>query len=171
MKTGTRRRYILVMGASAVLLCLATARDTRADAILPGHDLLETDTGTTLDDLMLPPGFFGPGSDTFVGRVFLKGVPFDCFDPDGPGPAPNFCGLVPTDTVIKRKAGAGPVFPATIPTEIVALSLRSASPLTVTFGGGASSSLWNLDVQVRVNPLTGAVDPPQALGSMTIRMH
>jgi hypothetical protein len=169
MKTGTRSCFIPVIGAFAVLFCLAIARDTRADAILPGHDLLETDTGTTLDDLMLPAGFFGPGSDPFVGRVFLKGMPFDCFDPDGPGPAPSFCGLVPTDTVIRRMAGAGPTFPATIPIEIVALSLRSASPLTVTFGGGASSTLWNLDVQVQVNPLTGAVDPPQALGSMTIR--
>ncbi len=152
-----------------LLLVAAPPGVVRASPIAAGHDLLETDTSATLDDLVLMAGFFGPGSDPFVGRVYLRGIPFDTFDPDGPGPAPTFTDLWPTDTIVRRMAPAGPVFPSTIPIEIVELSLTSAAPMTVTFGGGAVITQWSVRVDIHVNPATGLVDPPQLLGNMTIR--
>ncbi len=158
-----------LLGVMGIVLSLLSAGIVRADAIPAGYDLLETDSGVTFDDLDLPAGFFGPGSDPFVGRVFLKGTWLDSFDPDGPGPAPSFPGLLPTDTIVRRVASAGPIFPATIPIEIVELSLVSISPITVTFFGGAVSQPWDVVAEVHVSPVTGAVVPPQLPGSMTIR--
>ncbi len=151
------------------ILFAAAAGTVRGGPAAAGHDLLETDTAATLEDLVLMPAFFGPGSDPFVGRVQLRGVPLDSFDPDGPGPLPTFSDLWPTDTIVRRLADANPPFPATIPIEIVELHLVSASPITVTYNGGMNPQQWNLRVEVHVNPVTGAVDPPQPTGSMTIR--
>jgi hypothetical protein len=152
----------------AVVLCvLASAGLVRAQTIGAGWDLLETDPGTTLEDMNLPAGFFGPGSDPFVGRVYLRGVPFPCFDPDGPGPRPLFCDLLPTDTIVRRPVNAGPAFPTTIPIEIVQLSLVSIEPIKVTIAG--SPTEWSVSVNIQVDPGTGAVDPPQVSGTMTLR--
>lgn len=150
------------------LVLVAAGGRAHAQAITPGYDLLESDSGATLDDLQLGASFFGPGSLPFEGRVYLKGVPFATFDPDGPGPAPTFTDLLPTDTVIRRTAGAGPLYPSTIPIQIVQLSLVSVNPITVSFSAGPDQS-WQVGVSVRVNPATGLVDPPQGPGTMTIR--
>jgi len=126
-------------------------------------------TGYSFQDTPLPADFFGPGSDPFDGRVYLKGVPFDCFDPDGPGPEINYCGLLPTDTIVRRLTDAGPTFPATVQIEIVELSLRSVQPITVSYFGGASFETWDVIAEVHIDAATGNVDPPQTAGTMTIR--
>ncbi|MBI4716272.1 MAG: hypothetical protein HY763_00545 [Planctomycetes bacterium] len=100
----------------------------------------------------IPAGFFGPGSDPFLGHVSLRGAPLD--------PA----NLGQTSAVLRRTAD--PTFPVdlpgtmgTVPIEIVQLSLVSANPITVTYGGG-SPEQW--DVRVDLSP---TVTPPP--GSLT----
>jgi hypothetical protein len=88
----------------------------------------------------LPADFFGPGSDPFEGQVCLVG--------GGGG------GAVP-DVIVERKEPLSPDPPPsidTVPIEIVALSLRSCEPITVTYGGGQNPELWN--VEIHLNPQT-----------------
>jgi hypothetical protein len=162
------RLGVAVSSVFGLFLFVAPAAVVHAGPVAAGYDLLETDTAATLDDLVLFPGFFGPGSDPFVGRVHLQGVPFDSFDPDGPGPILPFSDLWPTDTIVRRPATCPPPFPCTIPIEIVELSLVSASPITVTYNGGMNPEPWLVRLDIHVNPVTGLVDPPQLPGTMTI---
>ncbi len=101
----------------------------------------------------VPADIFGPGSDPFVGQVDFIGEPID--------PA----NLGSTSTLIQR--AGDPVLPGdpvgamgTVPIEIVALSLRSASPITVTFNGGQNPEEWDVEV-VDLSQVT----PP--MGTMT----
>jgi len=127
----------------------------RAQVIPPGFDLLETDPASTYDDLNLPPGTFLPFCDAgFVGRVYFKGSPIDCYS--------GVCNLAPTDTIVQRMAPALPPS-ATIPIEIVALELRSVSPITVNCTGGPQT--WNVSASVPQG------DTNQTLGSMTINQN
>lgn len=123
--------------------------------IHPGIDLFSTpSTGETYQDLAatpLPTGFFGPGSDAFAGRITFKGTTI----------YPGVFGSA--DTIVKRNASAvlrGPGDSATIDIEIVALSLDSINPITVTYAG-AAPELW--DVRGCLSSMV-----PQPLGSMTI---
>ena len=132
--------------------------------------------------LNLPAGFFGPGSDPFIGTVQFIGTPISGpsvhpFQPQGP-----FSQVAQTsthrivdarqaatqgDTVVSRLGGASLHFPGspaatqTVPIEIVALSLTSAQPIVVTYNGGQNPDPWS--VQMQVNPNT-----PQAPGAMTL---
>lgn len=144
-----------------VLLILALAQSAAAQTgdIAPGIDLWATPgTGITrapFADNPIPAGFFDPGSDPFVGTVVLQGGPLA----QTGGPPLAF-----TDTVISRLDTAQ--VPSvgdqdTIPIEIVALSLMSVNPITVTFNGGQNPQQWNVAVCLS--------DTPQAPGSMTIR--
>ncbi len=144
------------------LVCAEALLVTAATAQLP--DPLETwitppGTGTFVQFggpsvPPIPADFFGPGSDPFQGQVDFIGVEID---------PPN---LGSTSTLIQRSADpflpadlpAGP--PVTIDIEIVALSLRSASPITVTFNGGQNPEPWDLEVEL------SGVTPP--LGTMTV---
>ena len=105
--------------------------------------------GTTHQDFIgtpLPPGFFGPGSDPFAGDVVFKGVPLNT-TPTGI--------LGPTDAIVSRLAQPNvPTVPSTdvVPIEIVALSLVSVSPITVTYNGGTSYELWNVNVHLSSGP-------------------
>lgn len=105
----------------------------------------------------LPSGFFGPGSDPFTGIVPLVGSPL----------ATNPPGIIsPTNTIVRRTASAtlnGAGASQTIPIEIVALSLVSVNPITVTYNGGQNPELWD----VRVG-LSSAV--PQQAGTMTVQL-
>ena len=64
-----------------------------ASAQIPGGmDCWETEPDTQVDLPPLPPGFFGPGSDPFVGGpIDIEGVPLagaeldDCVCPPAPG--------------------------------------------------------------------------------------
>ena len=87
----------------------------------------------------IPADFFGPGSDPFAGSVPFVGVPFS------PGVTEDF------DTQVDR--GGDPVFPldppgsvGTVPIELVALSLRSANPITVTYVGGQFPEEWDMAI-------------------------
>ncbi len=124
-----------------------------AFAIAPGQDFLATGSGSYADFAVdpLPAGFFDPGSDPFTERVNLTGVPLD----------PALYG--DADTVITRQAPANlPQCPssATVPIEVVDLSLVNVEAFTVTFGGG-SPELW--DVAVGVSTVSASA------GTMTIR--
>ena len=106
----------------------------------------------------IPADFFGPGSDPFVGEICLKGEPLG---------ATPFGTFEVADTLIRRTADpfeCGAPFPANavIPIEIVALSLVSIDPVTVTFNGGQNPQQW--DVQVN---LSQAV--PQQQGFMDVQ--
>ncbi len=154
----------IVLGLAVFVVSLAVFRSPTqvgAAAVTAGHDLFETDGGAS--DLnfgstevpAIPADFFGPGSDPFTGSVAVQGVPTDTFG--------TFTGLSPTDTIVERKQDAGPPgFPDTIDIEIVALSLRSVGPITVTYNGGQNPEPWDLDIDL---PPVGG----QNLGSMTVR--
>ncbi|MBK8266936.1 MAG: hypothetical protein IPK83_00965 [Planctomycetes bacterium] len=102
----------------------------------------------------LPAGFFGPGSDPFTGLVTLGGSPSGPFG---------------SDTVIQRLGDL--CFPqpipssATVPIELVALSLVSCQPITVTYNGGQNPEQWNIAVGLSPTPapngtLTGTMLTP-----------
>ena len=107
----------------------------------------------------LPADFFGPGSDPFDG-----GVPADAgVLPPFPG-CPGFLGN--TDMLIERKSVAAlPGIPSSdvIDVEIVALSLVSPNPITVTYGGGLNPELW--DVEITISSSLAST------GTMTIRQE
>lgn len=105
----------------------------------------------------IPAGFFdngtNTGSDPFTDVVCLQGVPL------GPTTFGDF-GLA--DTILRRTedpyaaCDAPTASPATVDIEIVALSLESIDPITVTYNGGASSDQWDVDVTISdLTPSTG----------------
>jgi len=124
-----------------------------ADPIAIGVDLFRTDPATTSIDIVpdLPADFFCPGSPPFGGTISLQGVPLP--------------GFGDTDTIVER---FGDVFPfpvpgtATFPINLVALSLTSVAPITVT-GCDPTPQDWRLDVFSGV--LFGL---PQPFGEMTV---
>jgi hypothetical protein len=127
-------------------------------ACYAGIDLFTTPgCGTSYQDLSqtpLPPGFFDPGSDPFDGTICFGGQPL------GTNPPWMF---YPADTVVRRLQDAQlPAVPAqdTVPIEIVALSLVSCNPITITYNGGQSPEPWNVAVCLS--------DLPQPFGTMTI---
>ncbi|MFQ6007866.1 MAG: dockerin type I repeat-containing protein [Candidatus Zixiibacteriota bacterium] len=128
--------------------------------IFPGVDLFETPNDSmTVESLFtsnpIPPDFFGPGSDPFVGIIAMEGSPLATLPPDTLGP---------TDVIIKRLEPAvldDPPSADTVPIQLIALSLRSTEPITVTYNGGQDPELWGVEVC-----LSTAGWPP--LGSMVI---
>ena len=133
----------------------------RADNVIAGDDLFRTDQASSYQDFSgtpLPPSFFDPGSDPFVGTVQFKGLPL------GVHPACPLDDLSQVDTIVRRQAGASlPVIPSsdTVPIEIIALQLVSANPITVTYNGGLNPEAWNVRV-------TLSQSAPQVPGTMTI---
>jgi hypothetical protein len=129
-------------------------------SVYPGIDLFTTPAGgSTYQDfsgLPVPADFFDPGSDLFTGTVILGGDPLSPSSPLGP-----------TDTIVRRPGVAmlpNPGDQTTIPIEIIALSLVSVQPITVTYNGGFSPEQW--DVRVCLSGVA-----PQQQGQMTIRAH
>jgi len=128
--------------------------------IPPGSDLFETPNDSmTVESLFtvtpLPADFFGPGSDPFDGIIYLQGSPLATLPPDTLGP---------TDVIIQRLEPI--VIPEliiadTVPIQLVALSLVSTSPITVTYDGGQNPEDWQVDICLS----TVGWPPP---GSMTI---
>jgi len=121
----------------------------------PGDDLWMTPPGAGadygFDTTPIPQGFFDPGSEPFDGTIQL-----------GPLPLGGVFGA--TDTVIQRLGTISlptPGSSATVPIEIVGLSLQSVSPITVNYTNGPPPEQWNVRVC-----LSDAVPQPQ--GSMTI---
>jgi len=133
------RNFISVLALAGILMMTpAMAQD-----VLPGHDIWETGVGAAHDFSSdpIPADFFDPGSDPFIGLIPLVGVPLGTFLGQNTSSA---------DTVVKRLSPA--VLPAvgpggdTIPIELVALSLKSVSPIEVTDGGG--SEFWDVFVEL-----------------------
>ncbi len=122
----------------------------------PADDLWTTPAGSRTSysflDTPLPADFFGQGSDLFDGTVDLMGAALD--------PA-----LGPADTIVRRLQDICPAEvgeTVTVDVEIVALSLVSVEPITVTFNGGQLAEQW--DVEVCLSSF------PQETGSMTITL-
>ncbi len=136
---------------------LLFAHAALATDVKPGHDLFVTPAGSFHDFSQTPllADFFGPGSDPFTGVVPVTGNPLGTFQ-----------GFIVggTDTIVRRLEVAdlpyGTGESDTIDIELVALSLRSVTPITVTFNGGQNPELWNL--KVTLSPTIGSV------GTMTI---
>ena len=155
-----RRRELLTVALIGGLLLPLSASSALADDVLAGLDLFETDPGTTFQDFLstpVPADFFGPGSDPFDGIIQLEG------NPGGFTLCPND-DLSRVDTIVQRLSTASlPLIGDTdvIDTEIVALSLKSVAPITVTWNGGQNPELWDVDVEL------SALAQPS--GSMTIR--
>ena len=109
------------------------------------------------DQTMIPAGFFGPGSEPFEGRVIYRGTPLQGFSEGG---EPYDLGQA--DTLVRRMGDAClvPGGAASVPIQIVALSLQSVQPITVRYVAGPAEQ-WN----VRVH-LSSAV--PQQPGLLTM---
>jgi hypothetical protein len=107
----------------------------------------------------IPADFFGPGSDPFDGGVPATSLPL----PDNPywPLPPSLCpndDLTFVDTIVERKTTATlPTIGSTdvIDIEIVALSLRSTNPITVTYNGGLDPELWDMYVGLSASQLNG----------------
>jgi len=162
----------------AILPCaMATASLVYADHInVPGGvDPFHAGQFTTLPftSSPIPAGFFGSGSDPFVGTITFRGNPMlplwlpsnanfqsTKFEgaiilgqvPLGPQQAPG------ADTIIKRTGDASlpPGGSDTVPIELVALNLVSVQPITVTFNGGQNPVPWDVTLDLP-NPGTGSM--------------
>jgi thrombospondin type 3 repeat protein len=156
MRHNANNLILIALSCIGITLVLASGATTLSKAAIaapvvtgliePGIDLYTTPCGGAsfwdFGGSPLSPGFFDTESDThsdpFDGRVVFRGRPL----------APTSA-LGPTDIIIRRTAEA--MLPnrfdsTTVPIELVALSLVSCTPITVTFDGGARSELWNVSV-------------------------
>ena len=153
-----------------LLLVLAATLNGANIVIAPGLDLFMTPSAFAL--VPLPPGFFAPGSDPFGGPMVLQGGPPlvasspIIFTPAGPLTGGSLSQVViPVatggDTSVRRLGPAN--LPDggsdTVPIELVALSLVSVNPITVTYNGGMNPEQWIVQM---------TVPGPQPMGSMTI---
>jgi hypothetical protein len=146
--------FVITNGTTTAASC--TPRDT----VFAGSDLFTTPAGgATVDShftaMPIPSDFFDPGSDPFTGDLTLQGSPLQTTPPNVLGP---------TDVVVRRNLDAilpPPPSSAVVPIEIVALSLVSSSPITVTYQGGMNPERWDVHVCL-------SVQQQQCVGSMTI---
>ena len=103
--------------------------------VVAGNDEFETTAnGESHHDFAgspIPADFFGAGSQPYTGTVTLEGVPLN--------PA-----VSDTDTIIQRHQTVSAPGGSTQLT-MTGLSLRSTSPITVTYGNGTTES-WNVTV-------------------------
>jgi hypothetical protein len=153
--------------AISFVIVLGTPVGALANDVLPGFDLFQTDPTNTQFNFApapIPADFFDPGSDPFTGIIAMQGLPLpgSALCPPPPTLCPND-DLSLIDTIVERidlaslpSIGSSSV----IDIEIVELSLKSISPITVTFNGGQDPEIW--DVDVCLSPT------PSPVGSMTI---
>ncbi len=152
-------KQVLSIAALCLVATLWITDSISAQSIPPGVDCYVTPpSGNTYMDFYatpIPADFFGPGSDPFGGIISLQGEPLNTLPSDVLGP---------TDTIVERLESASlPTCGASdpIPIELIALSLVSIAPVTVTYNGGQDPESW--DVRIC---LSSSV--PQDQGSMTI---
>ena len=161
MRKITRRLYtkpvmltmaFLVGVALVVGLFVTTTKSTAMQSGFPvvaGNDEFETTAnGESEHDFAgspIPANFFGAGSLAYNGTVTLEGVPLN--------PAVN-----DIDTIIQRHNTVSAPGGST-PLTMTALSLKSTSPITVTFSNGSTQD-W--DVKVGLSLFKAST------GSMTI---
>ena len=130
-----------------------------AGPLAAGTDRYTTVSGKiSFSQTPLPQGFFNPPnrlssiSDPFTGTVDIQGAPLDISSTA----AMKVARLVKVRFSHMLPSSSGP-----IPIEMVALSVQSTHPITVTYGGGTSSDQWN--VIVRLSQVV-----PQQRGEMDI---
>lgn len=148
MKEITRRLYTkpvmlgmaFLMGVGLVVALFVTAKSTAAPnafPVLQGNDEFETaGDGETFHDFEgkpIPEDFFGPGSNAYAELVPLVGVPL------APGSE--------VDTVIWRHQTVSAPGGSTAIT-MTGLSLKSMSPIIVTYDNGTPSESWNVAVSL-----------------------
>ncbi|OFW66077.1 MAG: hypothetical protein A2Z12_10320 [Actinobacteria bacterium RBG_16_68_21] len=161
-----RAHQRLARGAAAVLLGISLVGGSLAGTALaddqtipPGYDLFETDPQTTHFDFQgpaaLPAGFFGPGSEPFSGQINFAGAPVATFGGHNTGDA---------DTIVRRPRSAMPGAPDPIDIELVALSLVSVQPITVTYTGMGTHE-W--EVNVGLSPTTPSKGQMRIYGNTT----
>jgi len=125
----TKVLTLLIIVASLV----GTNQSAWATPIDPGFDLFETQPETFVDICTEVPG-------SIPCKIPFEGVPI------GPGN---------TDTIVERLQGSGPVFNppdmVTVDIEIVALSLRSTTPVDL----GGLGTLWDVEVTLSGIQSTG----------------
>ncbi|MBI2171426.1 MAG: hypothetical protein HYU30_05330 [Chloroflexi bacterium] len=124
-----------------------------ASPVHSGYDNFQTvaPTQQNFSLLPIPADFFDPGSEPFQGVIQFLGEPLG---PDSTA-----------DTIVARqdtaKTTGRPPVTVTIPIEIVALSLVSVNPITVTYPD-LHTEQW--DVKVTLSP----TQIPQPTGQMTV---
>ncbi len=185
------RTHLLGTACAAALVVSPLARGV---TISPGFDYFTTLPGTAMNfppGTVLPPGYFGtyngqPSDPLFLPPEFpLIGRPLG---PYPPGANPNFfvgplnelallaahnvidprlIGQSNYDTVVQRLGPAD--LPnigdsATVPIQITQLSLQSAAPVHVTFGGAMFESFFDVWTE-----LDASLPSPQ--GTMTISLN
>ncbi|MCA9427366.1 MAG: hypothetical protein KC994_19960, partial [Candidatus Omnitrophica bacterium] len=128
----------------------------------PGVDFFPTPDGLQLPNPFfsfasepIEGGFFGPGSDPFEGAFeTVSGIPIQVSPELGPT-FPTF------DSILVRPnpldiPGAGEV--SEVPIQLVALSLQSPVPISVTYNGGQNPENWAVRVVLsEVNPSIGRI--------------
>lgn len=106
------------------------------------------------DQPPIPAGFFGPGSDPFIGQVLFDSQPIDPIN------------LGPTDTIVKRPPlppiPPGP--PIIVPIEMLELNLVSAQPISVGYNGMPSTETWHVNVAISDTPAPTGSMQVQAIG-------
>ncbi|MHC4064707.1 MAG: hypothetical protein ACYSUI_09430 [Planctomycetota bacterium] len=111
------------------------------------------------DACPIPAGFFGSGSDPFMGTVCFRGAPLGLVDLPGFPPGLDFGDA---DTLVWRlddpfdRCDPPSANPVTVDIAVERLSLVSCDPITVTFNGGQTSEQWD----VRVEVLDSSGQPP-----------
>ncbi len=156
---GAWRVPCVVIAALGVML--ASAGGALAMTVVAGYDYWETPwpmppDGSQVDfpPGVIPPDFFGPGSDPFDGVIYLTGEPID---PELYGDMSTLVERL-TDVDLPNDGDSG-----TVETQMVELNLVSTEPITVTFDSIAPG-LW-AEYMVTV---TLDKDAPPSLGSMDI---
>jgi hypothetical protein len=146
------QRLAKVAVAVVSVTLLSTAQAGRIPAGLYYLETVPTGTSFNFSNDSIPSGFFGPGSDAFIGFFRLRGIPFH---------------ETTADTVVRRLSDFNITqngkneAPVTISIQIEMLSLASVNPITVTYNQGQNPELW--DVRVSLSP-----NQQQLVGSMTI---
>ena len=156
-----KRSNTLTIAVGGLLVCGMLCAPTLGQTVVTAGDdaWLTSGPGTEFSfgntaGPAIPADFFGPGSDPFEGTIALTGNPV-CSVPPGV--------LEATDTIVRRLTDTGDLDqgPQVVDVEIIALSLVSIEPITVTFNGGQNPEDWDVEVH-----LSSTV--PQPTGSMTI---
>ncbi|HEU4713934.1 MAG TPA: hypothetical protein VFS76_20375 [Pyrinomonadaceae bacterium] len=161
MKEITRRLYTkpvmlgmaFLVGVALVVGMFVTSKSTAAVAndfpVAAGNDEFETagdgETYHNFQGAPIPAGFFGAGSYAYGGNVALVGVPL-------------VAGST-VDTVIERQATVWSAGGST-PIVMTGLSLKSTTPITVTFDNGTPAQQWDVAVGLSAYKTSG--------GTMTI---
>lgn len=128
--------------------------------VTAGYDIFRTTgAGKDFSKTPIPGGFFDPGSKDFSGLMVLEGLPITEFmgitlpTPSASAPENQ------VDTIIHRLSDAvlGPIgSTSTIPVQMVALSLRSTTPIEIE-NSSQMIELWDVIINAPRNPVNSMV--------------